>query len=99
MWAGPDTRIPSKDTPMTKYRVPFNTWAGGSITVDTDETDPEKILEEAYTEGIPSVCAQCSGWGRDFSLEIGDEWEENRDKEGRPVIYVEGQDEPYVETP
>ncbi|MFF5973668.1 hypothetical protein ACFY7C_19285 [Streptomyces sp. NPDC012769] len=71
-----------------KYQVSFETSAGGHITVETDETDPERILEAAYEEGIPSVCAQCSGWGRDYSLEIGDEWDPIEDEQGL-VIYTE----------
>lgn len=72
-----------------KYEVSYVTSASGHITVDTDETDPELIIEAAYEEGIPSICTQCSGWGRDYSLEIGDEWDPHEDDKG-PVIYKDG---------
>ena len=71
-----------------KYRISFVTSASGSITVETDETDPERIVEEAYAEGIPGICAQCSGWGRDHELEVGDEWDVDEDDKG-PVIYTD----------
>jgi hypothetical protein len=75
---------------MPKYRVPLTTYASASILVETDETDPEKILEEALGEGVPGICAQCSGWGRNHSLEVGDEWEPVQDVEtGEPEIYEE----------
>lgn len=74
---------------MPKYRVSLETWAGGTIDVETDATDPEDILEEALAEGMPGICAQCSGWGRDHSLEIGDEWEPVLKTDGTPTIYTE----------
>lgn len=73
---------------MAKYRVPLHTSASGTIDVETDETDPETIVEQALDEGIHGICAQCSGWGRDTSLEIGDEWEVVvNDETGLPDIY------------
>lgn len=71
---------------MTVYQVSFETWAGGHIQVETDETDPERIVEAAYEEGIPGLCAGCSGWGRDHSLELGDEWEVVKREDGTPYI-------------
>lgn len=70
-------------------------WSGdafGTIEFETDETDPDKIVEEFYTQGIPGLCWQCSGYRQGHSLEIGDELNEERDEEGRPVIYVETAD-------
>lgn len=129
---------------MPKYCVPLTGYANASVVVETDETDPEKILEEALVglrevpvpsgqgcqgavrpaartcengldgalarslrdqhshrsrqrdgvllaKGVPGVCAQCSGWGRDHSLEVGDEWEPVTNKDGQPEAYeVEG---------
>ena len=76
---------------MAKYVVPLNGWAGGTVTVETDETDPERIVELAFEKGIPGPCAQCGGWGQDWSLEVGDEWEPSRKEDGSPAIYeVEG---------
>lgn len=34
----------------------------------------EYVADEAYQQGVPGICAECSGWGRSHSLEIGDEW-------------------------
>jgi hypothetical protein len=72
---------------MPKYRVPMTTYANASVLVETDETDPEKIFEEALSQGGPSICAQCSGWGRTHSLEIGDDWEPETDEEGGASVY------------
>jgi hypothetical protein len=77
---------------MAKYRVNLTGYADASITVETEETDPGRIYEEAMTEGVPGLCAQCSGWGRDHSLDVGDEWEPETDRETKEVVVhkVEG---------
>lgn len=72
---------------MPKYRVPMTTYANATIVVETDKTDPEEIFEEALAQGGPGVCAQCSGWGQSYSLEIGDDWEPVTDKEGGASVY------------
>lgn len=44
--------------------------------VDVDGVTVEMLrdkIEENYE--TPNLCAQCSGWGRDYSLDLGDEWE------------------------
>jgi hypothetical protein len=75
---------------MPKYRVPLTTYASATVTVETDETDPEKIAELALAQGVPGICAQCGGWGRDHSLEIGDEWEPVMNgKTEEPEVYKE----------
>lgn len=43
----------------------------GELTIDDLR---EYVEDEAYQQGVPGICAQCSGWGRSYSLEIGDEW-------------------------
>jgi hypothetical protein len=73
---------------MAKYTVLLVSHANATVTVETDETDPERILEAAW-ENTPSICAQCGGWGRKFSLELGDEWEPVEDENGNPTIYKE----------
>lgn len=75
---------------MAKYTVPLTTWANATVTVETDSTDPEEIAQLAW-ENTPDICANCGGWGRDFSLEIGDEWESvPRSKDdSTPTIYRE----------
>lgn len=35
----------------------------------------DQILDIAYEEMPGGICAQCSGWDRNWSLEIGDVWE------------------------
>lgn len=74
---------------MPKYRVPLNGYASATVTVETDETDPEAIVNLALEEGVSSPCAQCSGWGQSWSLEIGDEWEPALKQDGTPEIYEE----------
>ncbi|MFD6250280.1 hypothetical protein [Streptomyces roseolus] len=72
---------------MAKYRINITGHASGSLTVETDETDPERIFEEAMSDpGAPTICAQCSGWGRNYSLEIGDEWEPEMNENGEAVV-------------
>lgn len=71
---------------MTKYTVPLTGYANISVTVETDETDPEKIVELAQAEGGASLCHQCGGRTNN-SLDLGDEWEPDRDKDGVPEIY------------
>lgn len=36
---------------------------------------------------IPGLCAQCAGWGREDSLDLGDEWEVAEKEDGTPEIY------------
>ena len=75
---------------MAKYTVLLTTWANAAVTVETDETDPDLILEEAW-QNTPVVCAQCAGWGREWSLEVGDDWNPGEDENGKPTIYKEGE--------
>jgi hypothetical protein len=57
---------------MAKYTVYQTTTASWSVEVEADDED--EALEKAYAAAVPDICAQCSGWGRDYSLELGDEW-------------------------
>jgi hypothetical protein len=50
------------------WKVDLQTIA--TITVEVEAEDAEKAAEIAQGQDI---CAQCSGWGRDWSMEIG-EW-------------------------
>lgn len=55
---------------MPTYRVAMSTTASLSIEVEADnETEAE---EKAYEEGPRGVCAQCSGWGEKWGLDLGD---------------------------
>lgn len=73
---------------MPKYTVPLTSWANISVTVETDETDPEKIVELALEEAGVSLCHQCAGHTNN-SLDVGDEWHPSRDKDGTPEVYEE----------
>lgn len=44
----------------------------GELTIDDLR---EHVVEEAYEQGVPGICAQCSGWGHDYGLTIDDEWD------------------------
>ena len=56
-----------------KYQVLFTTTANYVVTVDSES--PDTAVEKAY-ELLPSgVCAHCSGWGRNYSLDFG-EWDD-----------------------
>ncbi|MGW3699429.1 hypothetical protein ACWD7C_36355 [Streptomyces sp. NPDC005134] len=65
---------------MPTYNVPLTGAANITVTVTTDEPDPDKIaalaIEQAESDG-PGLCRRCSG-DRNDSLELGDAW--------RPVI-------------
>ena len=73
---------------MATRTVHFTTTASLSVDVDVpddlDEAEArEKAIELAYDEAPGGVCAQCSGWGRSFSLDLA-EWEaEEGDDNGR----------------
>lgn len=55
---------------MAKYRVPFNGYASTTVDVETDETDPAKIVDLAQEDTYVSLCHQCAS-----SVDVGDEWE------------------------
>ncbi|SOE25642.1 hypothetical protein [Streptomyces sp. OK228] len=73
---------------MPKYTVPLTGWANIAVTVETDETDPEKIAELATEAASPSLCHQC-GDSRNDSLEIGDEWDAVRGEDSEPYMTKE----------
>lgn len=66
---------------MAKYRVPLSGYASMTVDVETDETDPEKIVELAMEEAYFGLCHQCASHG-----EVGDEWEPSK-HEGEYEIY------------
>ncbi len=58
-----------------KYRVLIQTVASATVDIEVpdDVTDPDEIAERALSEGnLPTLCAQCSGWDKGFSLDLGD---------------------------
>jgi hypothetical protein len=58
---------------MPRYRVGFHTMANATVEVEAE--DEEAAIDAAELLGMPNICAQCSGWGRPYSLDLGDDWE------------------------
>lgn len=56
---------------MTKYRVILETGASVSVTVEAN--DEEEAIERAFEDAPSEVCAQCSGWGKNWNLDLA-EW-------------------------
>jgi hypothetical protein len=56
-----------------KYRVNFRTLASMSVLVDAEDEDA--AVDVAFTRVPHGVCAQCSGWSEEWSLDMG-EWNE-----------------------
>lgn len=74
---------------MAKYRVYLETGASVAVTVEVDDDLDEAeahaaAIEKAFDEAPRSVCAQCSGWGQKWSLDLG-EWDVETDGEGNDV--------------
>jgi hypothetical protein len=64
---------------MTKYRVYLQTVA--STVIEVEAEDKNEAYEIAADQDMPRICAQCSGWGSDQNLELGDVWEGDDDIE------------------
>jgi len=81
---------------MPKFTAHFETTASASLTMDVPNDvaadGPEAIAEYIYAnhpDAMPSVCAQCSGWGKAFSLDLGDfETTVHEDGEHKGTAYV-----------
>lgn len=74
---------------MAKYRVYLDTTISVSMTVEVDDNLDEdaaraQAIEKAFQEGTPSICAQCSGWGRSWSKDEG-EYEVSRNPDGTEI--------------
>lgn len=74
---------------MAKFIVYLTTTASTSVEVDAEDADA--AIDKAYASDMPTICAQCSGWGRDTSLEVSDNWDvsEVTDAEGKVVVFDE----------
>jgi hypothetical protein len=57
---------------MAEYQVTLRTAAFFYITVEAED---DVDAEEKAAELVTGICASCSGWGQEFSLELNDEWE------------------------
>ncbi len=74
---------------MAKYRVYMYTAISLSIEVEVDdnldEDDArEQAIEKAFDESPSSICAQCGGWGENWSKDEG-EYELSRNADGTEV--------------
>lgn len=54
---------------MAKYDVSMTTCAYAIVTVEADNEDD--AMERALEKGPTNICAQCSGWGMPWSLDLG----------------------------
>lgn len=75
---------------MAKKTVLFNQTIGVTVTVETDSTDPDEIIEQALEEAPAGICAHCSGWGQNWSREDDGELEIVMFN-GKPEIYEESE--------
>lgn len=74
---------------MSKWQVGFETGAYAWVTVEIDDNDPrledmdahELAAELASEEGMPGLCAYCTGmgYGSNWSMDLGD-WEPAEDE-------------------
>lgn len=72
---------------MPAYRVHLYTTLSASVEVEAE--DREAAIDAAYGGELPTLCAQCSGWGSSWSADLGDDWEVQdegvTDLDGEPV--------------
>lgn len=57
---------------MSEYTVNFTGYQSAGVTVEADS--PEAAIEAALHEGVPGICAQCSGWGQRWYRDDETEW-------------------------
>lgn len=71
---------------MSVYRVYFSATANLAMKVEIndDGMDPDEArdaaIEAAYDQQPSGICAQCSGWGHPWSIDLG-EFEADRGDE------------------
>lgn len=58
---------------MSRYRVTLTSSADFYITVEADSED--EAIDLAYDEAPSGVCANCSGYGQEWDLDLGGDWE------------------------
>lgn len=62
---------------MARKTVYFTTGASCAITVEVpDDADDDLIIDLAWEELPGSLCASCSGYSQNFSVDLGD-WEQD----------------------
>ena len=62
------------------YRVQFLTTASTLVEVEASSAEEARQVADEDFYG-PSVCAQCSGWGGNPGIELG-EWEQDESEHG-----------------
>lgn len=67
---------------MPTFRVYLET--GASLTVTVEAADEGAAIEEAFANVPRDICANCSGWGQNWSRELG-EWDVARNGDGTDV--------------
>ncbi len=61
---------------MPKFKVEFRAYVFATDTVEAE--DESEAAEKAFGNGFPDICAQCSGWGKDYTVAFPDDpasWE------------------------
>lgn len=53
-----------------KYAVDFNDWVTTTVTVEADDVD--EAIEKAFDERPTDLCAHCTGWGQEWSRDMGE---------------------------
>lgn len=63
---------------MSRYALIYTQTVSATVWIEADsiEDAEEKCDTDEAWEALPrDVCAQCGGWGRDYSLELDGTWE------------------------
>lgn len=63
---------------MKKYQVSFEEGSWLMVYVEyPDDAEPDDIdiIKKAYEEMPGDICAHCSGWGKNWSRNLGDDRE------------------------
>lgn len=65
---------------MAKYTVQFLATASSAVDVEAvDASEAREKAEEMFEH--PSICAQCSGWGQSYNIDLS-EWEQDETDDG-----------------
>lgn len=64
-----------------RYRVYYTTTASTAIEVEADSPEDARVVADEEFDS-PTICAQCSGWGSDGWIELGDDWEQDDSDHG-----------------
>lgn len=69
-----------------KYTLHLSGRAEATVTITSDKTDPQEILDEFNAQEIPSV----SILGANYALLTPESWDVIEDEDETPAIYVGG---------